>query len=96
MPQQQDAPGTTRFMGGPLITTADWSHLFNRGGPAAPAANVPARNAQPVSGVLAKPPQGGAAPWWMGPFQQGRQPLGPSAYDRQRLIEEAKARSGYQ
>jgi hypothetical protein len=79
------------------MTALNLAGLFGGGGSGAtPAANVPARNAQPVSGVLAKPPQGGAAPWWYGPFQQGRQPLGPSAYDRQRLIDAQIARSGYQ
>jgi hypothetical protein len=65
----QRGPGSA-----PIITAADWSGLFGGGQPAANPANVPARNAQPVSGRVPGPmAQGGMsrAPWGMGPMQKG-------------------------
>ena len=66
--QGQNTDPTARNRG-PQMTALNLAGLFGRGGGVNP--NVPAANAQPVSGPLA---QGGMsnAPLSMGPLQKGR------------------------
>jgi hypothetical protein len=91
--QGQNIDPTARNRG-PQMTALNLAGLFGGGAqrpspsPASPnanPANLPTRNAQPVSGPLAA---GGVAPWYMGPFQKGV--FGP---DWRTL---AAAHSGYQ
>ena len=65
--------------GPPQMTALNLAGLFGGGQQAANPANVPAPNAQPVSGALG--PSGMSnAPWWMGPFQPNA--FGPPTPDQ--------------